>query len=178
MSRARALFAFISGAAVVASCLCAPQALAQQVKIPPPASAARTEILDAIRPDPHSKIRFVVHSLRVITGKTASFAYASVEPSKQEYDGGEYVLQRDGGTAGHKWRVIWAIAGGGTNSCADIADYFQALTQHLKRHAIPADALRPGHGKEARHHAAAAAADRDCAAIGDLGPDLPAAGAR
>lgn len=157
---------------VLAPSLYASTATAQQVITPRAGTIERTQILDAIRPAPDSKIRFVVHNLRVIKGKVATFAYASVEPSRQEYDGGEYILQRDSAKSAAPWRVIWAVTGGGANACADIAAYYNSATQHLAKSGIAVDALKPGHTSEAKRHATLATADEDCWSVGDLGPDI------
>jgi len=158
-----------AAAALILASLSAAPALAQQATTPRPGSPERKLILDALRPAPDSGIRFVVHTLRVVKGKGATFAYAAVAPSRQEYDGGEYILQRGASGA---WRVIWAVTGGGANTCADIARYYEAMTQHLKQYAVTADALNPGHTREAERQAAAAAAEDDCWSVGDLGPVL------
>ncbi len=152
--------------------LYASTAAAQQFTTPRTGSIERTQILDAIRPAPDSKIRFVVHSLRVIKGKSATFAFAAVEPSKQEYDGGEYILQRDSAKSATRWRVIWAVTGGGANACADIAAYYNSATQHLAKVGIAVDTLKPRHTSEAKRLAASAFADEDCWSVGDLGPDI------
>lgn len=125
--------------------LYASTATAQQVTTPRTGLIERTQILDAIRPVPDSKIRFVVDSLRVIKGKGPTFAYAVVEPSKQEHDGGEYILQRDSAKSTAPWRVIWAVTGGGANACADIAAYYNSATQHLTKSGVAVEALKPGH---------------------------------
>ena len=162
----------VVAAALMIACLGASAASAQHARTPRPGSLERKQILDALRPAPESGIRFVVHSLRVVKGKGATFAYAAIEPSRQEYDGGEYILQRGDADGAGQWRKIWAITGGGANSCADIARYYEAVTQHLKQYGIAADTLNPGHTSEAKRQAAAAAAEDDCWSVGDLGPDL------
>ena len=108
-------------------------AAAQQIRTPPPGTSERTQILDALRPSPGSKIRFIVHQLKVIKGKTATYAYAVVEPSRQEYDGGEFLLKQDG-----RWRVIWSVTGGGTDDCRTAATYYQsALRLFQAKGSIP-----------------------------------------
>jgi len=164
--------AVILAAGFLLSSMASSPLAAQPAKTPRPGSLERKQILDAIRPAPNSQIRFVVHRLRVVKGQGAAFAYAAVEPSRQEYDGGEYVLQRDDRTGAANWRIIWAVTGGGANACADIADYYQSLTRHLTKYRVAANALNPRHAQEAAQQAAAAAADQDCSAVGDLGPDL------
>lgn len=143
------------------------EAAAQNVRTPAPGTPARKRILDAIRPASASPIRFIVHDLRVIKGKTADFAYAVVEPARQEYDGGEYILKNDGG-----WRVIWAVTGGGSNSCIDISEYYRAMGELLVSEDIAPDRLNPGHTQALKRLSAAAQEDADCNAVGDLGPDL------
>lgn len=137
------------------------------VSTPSVGSPERTAILDAIRPAPGSKIRFIVHDLRVIKGRSARFAYAAVEPSRQEYDGGQFILKNEG-----RWRVIWSVTGGGTNTCADIAAYYRDIARVLVAEGIAADRLHPGHSAEERRLQAAAHDDADCNTIGDLGPEL------
>ena len=143
-------------------------AAAQQIRTPPPGTSERTQILDALRPTPASKIRFIVHQLKVIKGKTATYAYAVVEPSKQEYDGGEYLLKQDGG-----WRVIWSVTGGGTDDCRTAAKYYQSALLLLQAEGIDPDGVNPQLHEEYLRLATFAAEDPDCTALGDLGPDLP-----
>lgn len=141
---------------------------AQQIRIPPPGSSERKQILDALRPSPGSKIRFIVHQLKVIDGQTATFAYAVVDPSRQEYDGGEYLLQKSGG-----WRVIWSVTGGGTDDCRTAAAYFQSALRLLTAAGIDPDLVTPQLHEEYLRLATFAAEDPDCTALGDLGPELP-----
>ena len=162
-----------AAAAFLLSNLHASSAVAQHATTPRAGSIERKQILDAIRPAPNSAIRFIVHSLRIIKGPAESFAYAAVEPSRQEYDGGEYILQRTGG----QWRVIWAVTGGGANACADIADYYRSAAQYLKEHGIAAETLNPGHTSETKRQTAAAAADQDRWIVGDSGPEIGNSGA-
>lgn len=143
-------------------------AAAQQVRTPPPGTSERTQILDALRPSPGSKIRFIVHQLKVIKGKTATYAYVVIEPSKQEYDGGEYLLKQDGG-----WRVIWSVTGGGTDDCRTAASYYQSALRLFQAEGIDPDAINPELHEEYLRLASFAAEDPDCTAVGDLGPDLP-----
>lgn len=143
-------------------------AAAQQVRTPPPGTSERTQILNALRPSPGSKIRFIVHQLKVIKGKTATYAYVVIEPSKQEYDGGEYLLKQDGG-----WRVIWSVTGGGTDDCRTAASYYQSALRLFQAEGIDPDAINPELHEEYLRLATFAAEDPDCAALGDLGPDLP-----
>lgn len=143
---------------------------AGQVSTPAPGTPERKQILDAIRPSSGTQIRFIVHDLRVMKGKSANFAYAAVEPSQQEYDGGEYILRNDGLKTKGGWRVIWAVTGGGANSCADIAAYYSAVAKLLNAQGIAPDRLNPGHSKEEQNLSAAAQTDADCNTVGDLGP--------
>lgn len=143
-------------------------AAAQQVRTPPPGTSERTQILDALRPSPGSKIRFVVHQMKVIKGKTATYAYAVVAPSKQEYDGGEYLLKQDGG-----WRVIWSVTGGGTDDCRTAAIYYQSALRLFQAEGIDPDGVNPQLHEEYLRLATFSAEDPDCTALGDLGPDLP-----
>lgn len=144
-----------------------PPAAAQQVYTPKPGTDERTRILDTLRLAPKSEIRFIVHQLKVIEGKTARYAYAVVEPSKQEYDGGEFLLKFAGG-----WRVIWSVTGGGTDDCSLAADYYQFALRLLQAEGIDPDAVSPEMHEEYLSLASAAADDPDCNAIGDLGPEL------
>lgn len=144
-------------------------ALAQQIQTPKPGSTERTRILDALRPAPGSKIRFIVHQLKVFDGKTARYAYAVVDPSRQEYDGGEFLLRHADG-----WRVIWSVTGGGTDACRTAADYYQSALRLLEGEGIDPDAISPHMREEHLRLAAFSAEDPDCTALGDLGPDLPA----
>lgn len=146
---------------------CQPPAAAQQVHTPKPGTDERTRILDALRLAPKSEIRFIVHDLKVIEGKTARYAYAVVEPSKQEYDGGEFLLKFAG-----RWRVIWSVTGGGTNDCLIAADYYQSALRLLQAEGIDPDAVSPEMREEYHSLAGAAANDPECTAIGDLGPEL------
>lgn len=141
---------------------------AQQAQTQPTGSIERTQILDALRPSPGSNIRFIVHQLTVIKGKTATYAYAVVEPSKQEYDGGEFLLKQDG-----VWRVIWSVTGGGTDDCSAAATYYQSALRLLQAEGIDPDAINPQLHEEYLRLSAFAAEDPDCTALGDLGPDLP-----
>ncbi|MFY7834651.1 MAG: hypothetical protein ACOVQ0_00030 [Novosphingobium sp.] len=168
MRKIAMIFLFSFGlSAILSPAIARAEAAPQKVRTPAPGTPERKRILDAIRPAAASQIRFIVHDLRVMKGKTADFAYASVEPARQEYDGGEYILKNDGG-----WRVIWAVTGGGSNTCADIAEYYRAMTQLLGREGIAADRLNPGHSEEQRNLSAAARDDADCNTVGDLGPAL------
>jgi hypothetical protein len=144
-----------------------PPVAAQQVHTPRPGTDERTRILEALRPAPQSKIRFIVHQLKVIEGKTARYAYAVVEPSKQEYDGGEFLLKFAG-----SWQVIWSVTGGGTNDCHIAAHYYQSALRLLQEEGIDPDAVSPQMHEEYLRLATAAADDPDCTAIGDLGPEL------
>lgn len=144
-------------------------AAARQVHTPRPGSTERTQILDAIRPSPGSGIRFIVRELRVVAGKTATYAHAAVEPSKQEYDGGEFLLKNTGG-----WRVIWSVTGGGTDDCSTAADYYASAITLLNAEGIDPDVLNPQLQEEYLRLKTFAAQDPDCTAIGDLGPELPA----
>jgi hypothetical protein len=144
-----------------------PPAAAQQVHTPQLGTDERTRILDALRPAPKSEIRFIVHQLKVIEGNTARYAYAVVEPSKQEYDGGEFLLKFAG-----RWQVIWSVTGGGTDDCSLAADYYQSALRLLQSERIDPDAVSPRINEEYLGLAAAAADDPDCTAIGDLGPEL------
>lgn len=144
-------------------------ASAQQAHTPLPGTTERTQILDAVRPSPGSNIRFIVHELRVIAGRTATYAYAVVEPSKQEYDGGEFLLKNTGG-----WRVIWSVMGGGTDSCSTAADYYASALALLTAEGIDPDVLNPQLQEEHLRLKTFAAQDPYCTAIVDLGPELPA----
>lgn len=144
-------------------------AIAQQVHTPRPGSSERTKILDAIRPSAASKIRFIVHDLRVVDGRTAQYAYAVVEPSQQEYDGGEFLLRNTGG-----WRVIWSVTGGGTDDCNTAAAYYQSAIRLLEAEGINSDLLSPQLQEEHLRLGTLAADGPDCSAIGDLGPEPPA----
>lgn len=144
-----------------------PPAAAQQVHTPKPGTDERTRILDALRLAPKSEIRLIVHDLKVIEGKTARYAYAVVEPSKQEYDGGEFLLKFAG-----RWKVIWSVTGGGTDDCSLAADYYQSALRLLQAEGIDPDAVSPQIREAYLGLAAAAADDPDCTAIGDLGPAL------
>jgi hypothetical protein len=144
-------------------------AVAQPVHIPRPGSSERTQILDALRPSPGSDIRFIVRDLRVVEGKTARYAYAVVYPSKEEYDGGEYILENAGG-----WRVIWSVTGGGTDDCHTAAVYYQAALRMLLADGIDPDVVSPQLQEEYLRLKTFAAEDPDCTALGDLGPELPA----
>jgi hypothetical protein len=161
MKRARLLLALF---AVIAQ----PPVAAQPVHAPQLGSAERTRILDALRPAPDSEIRFIVHELKVIEGRTARYAYAVVAPSKQEYDGGEYLLK----FAGH-WQVIWSVTGGGTDDCRNAADYYRPALRLLETEGIDADAVALQLREAFLGLAAADADDPDCTAVGDLGPELP-----
>lgn len=143
-------------------------AAAQQIRTPPPGTSERTQILDALRPSPGSKIRFIVHQLKVVKGKMATYAYAVVEPSMQEFDGGEFLLKQDGG-----WRVIWSVTGGGTDDCRTAATYYQSALRLLQAEGIDPDGLNLQLHEEYLRLATLAAEDPDCTALGDLGPDLP-----
>jgi hypothetical protein len=144
-----------------------PPAAAQQVHTPKTGTDERTRILDALRLAPKSEIRFIVHDLKVIEGKTARYAYAEVEPSKQEYDGGEFLLKFTG-----RWQVIWSVTGGGTDDCSLAADYYQSALRLLQAEGVDPDAVSPQIREAYLGLAAAAADDPDCNAIGDLGPEL------
>lgn len=144
-------------------------ASAQQAYTPRPGSGERTRILDAIRPGAGSGIRFIVHELRVVSGKTATYAYAAVDPSKQEYDGGEFLLKNTGG-----WRVIWSVTGGGTDDCSAAASYYGSALALLTAEGIDPDALNPQLQEEHLRLKTFAAEDPNCTAIGDLGPELQA----
>ncbi len=143
-------------------------AVAQQVHTPRPGSSERTKILDAIRPSAASVIRFIVHDLRVVDGRTAQYAYAVVDPSQQEYDGGEFLLRNTGG-----WRVIWSVTGGGTDDCRTAASYYQSAIGLLEAEGINPDVLSPQLQEEHLRLTAFATKDPDCSAIGDLGPEPP-----
>jgi hypothetical protein len=171
----KTVLSFVS-AISLSALLAAPDATAapraQQVSTPAPGTPERKQILDAIRPSSGSQIRFIVHDLRVMKGKSANFAYAAVEPARQEYDGGEYILRNDGPKTKGGWRVIWAVTGGGSNTCADIAEYYRAVARLLAAEGIAPDRLNPGHSEEQKNLSAAAQADADCNTVGDLGPTL------
>lgn len=145
-------------------------AAAQQAYTPRPGTPERTQILNAIRPSPGSNIRFIVHDLRVIEGNNTKYAYAVVEPSKQEYDGGEFLLKHT-----DSWRVIWSVTGGGTDGCGTAADYYASALTVLTAEGIDPDALSPQLQEEYLRLKTFAAADPDCVTIGDLGPEPPAA---
>lgn len=132
----------------------------------------RTQILDAIRSGSGINVRYLVHSLSVIKGSDATFAYAVVTPSQQEYDGGEFILESRAKKGREKWRVIWSVNGGGTNDCVDVAAYYAAITRYLKAHNVAANALNSGHTKTLENLSAAAAQDQSCTTIGDLGPNI------
>lgn len=146
-------------------------AAAQQVRTPSPGTSERTQILDALRPSPGSKIRFIVHQLKVIKGRTATYAYAVIEPSQQEYEGGEFLLKQDGG-----WRVIWSVTGGGTDDCQTAASYYQSALRLFQAEGIDPDAISPQLHEEYLRLSAFATEDPDCTSLGDLGPDLPVNG--
>lgn len=142
-------------------------AAAQQANTAPPGTAERTRILDAIRESAGFNIRFIVHSLRVARGKTAHYAHAVVEPSKQEYDGGEFLLKYEG-----KWRVVWSVNGGGTSDCRTAAIYYQSALRMLEADGIEPDILDPQLSEQYQNLATGALEDPDCNTIGDLGPEL------
>lgn len=144
-------------------------AMAQPAHDPSPQDNERAQILNALRPSPGSQVRFIVHDLRVIKGQKARYAYAVIEPSKQEYDGGEFLLQFAGG-----WRVIWSVTGGGTDDCRTAAVYYQSALRLLEAEGIDPDVVNPKLREEYLRLATLAAEDPDCTALGDLGPELPA----
>ncbi len=140
---------------------------AQAVLVPPPGSKERTAILDALRPEQNedgATVLFIVHTLREVQGQGAKFAYASVEPSKGEYDGGDYILENDG-----QWRVIWSVTGGGSNTCADLAAYYLAAIHYLTKHGASPDLLAPDLRPEQKR---LAASDPELSDVGDMGPEL------
>lgn len=141
---------------------------AQTVVVPPAGSHERTDILDAIRPsepgEDGSTVRFVVHTLREVQGRNARFAYASVEPSKGEFEAGEYILEKRG-----QWRVIWSVAGGGANTCGDLAAYYLSAITYLTKHGVTPDLLAPHLRPEQKR---LAACDPDLSEVGDMGPAL------
>lgn len=143
-------------------------AVAQLVRTPPPGSSERTAILAALQPVPGANVRFIVHDLRLVEGKTGRYAYAMVDPSKQEYDGGEFILKHTGG-----WRVIWSVTGGGTNDCRTAAVYYQSALRMLESEGIDPDVVNPKLHEEYLRLATFASEDPDCTALGDLGPELP-----
>lgn len=143
-------------------------AAAQQAYSPSPGAAERTRILDAIRESARLDIRFIVHSLRVAKGTSAQYADAVVEPSKQEYDGGEFLLKYEG-----KWRVVWSVNGGGTDDCRTAAIYYQSALRTLEANEIDPDKLSPQLSGNYQQLATVALEDLDCITIGDLGPELP-----
>ncbi|WP_374614783.1 hypothetical protein [Sphingorhabdus sp.] len=143
-------------------------AAAQQVHTPPPGTSERTQILDALRPSPGSTIQFIAHELKVIKGKTATYAYSVVDPAKQEYDGGEFILKKDGA-----WRVIWSVTGGGTDNCSTAATYYQSALLMFQAEGIDPDVVNPQLHEEYLRLATFAAEDPDCWALGDLGPEIP-----
>lgn len=165
-----------TAATILLSCVDATAAPPQTVTTPQRGSIERSQILDAIRPVSATKVRFIVHSLRVINGKEARFAYASVEPSRQEYDGGEYILEARSPQGGGKWRVIWAVTGGGTNDCSDVARYYRSVAQHLEGYGVRADILHPGHTDQMETLTASAIADETCTTVGDFGPEITSVG--
>lgn len=144
---------------------------AQQVRTPPPGSSERAAILAALQPVPNGKVRFIVHDLRLVEGKTGRYAYAVVDPSKQEYDGGEFLLKNTGG-----WRVIWSVTGGGTDDCRTAAVYYQSAVRTLEADGIDPDVVNPKLHEEYLRLATFASEDPDCTALGDLGPELPTIG--
>lgn len=142
-------------------------AAAQPAHTPQPGTAERTRILDAIRESAGLDIRFIVHSLRVAKGTSAQYAHAVVEPSKQEYDGGEFLLKYEG-----KWRVVWSVNGGGTSDCRTAAIYYQSALRTLEADGIEPDILDPELSEQYQNLATVALEDPDCNTIGDLGPQL------
>lgn len=142
-------------------------AAAQPAHTPQPGTAERTRILDAIRESAGLDIQFIVHSLRVAKGISAQYAHAVVEPSKQEYDGGEFLLKYEG-----KWRVIWLVNGGGTSDCRTAAIYYQSALRTLEADGIEPDKLNPQLSEQYQNLATVALEDPDCNTIGDLGPEL------
>lgn len=158
-------------AALIASALGATVAIAQKPHTPRPGTAERTRILDAIRGNPRNSVRFIVHDLFVIKGKDATFAYAVVEPSKQEYDGGQYILEARG--SGQDWRVIWSVRGGGSSDCDAAAEYYRSVARYLKVRGVRVGDLNPTHEEELQN---LTAGEDGCWTIGDLGPELPEAG--
>ena len=147
---------------------CLTPAAAQQVRTPPPGSSERAAILAALQPVPGAKVRFIVHELQLVEGKTGQYAYAIVDPSKQEYDGGEFLLKNTGG-----WRVIWSVTGGRTNDCRTAAVYYQSALRTLETDGIDPDVVNPKLHEEYLRLATFSSEDPDCTALGDLGPELP-----
>lgn len=153
--------------AAITPCSAKTPAAAQQANTPLPGTAERTRILDAIRESAGLDIRFIVHSLRVAKGTSAQYAHAVVEPSKQEYDGGEFLLKYEG-----KWRVVWSVNGGGTSDCRRAAIYYQSALRTLEADGIEPDILDPQLSEQYQNLATFALEDPDCNTIGDLGPEL------
>jgi len=144
-------------------------AMAEPVYSPRPSENERAQILNVLRPSSDSQVRFIVHDLRVIKGQKARYAYAVIEPSKQEYDGGEFLLKYAGG-----WRVIWSVTGGGTDDCRTAAVYYQSALRLLESEGIDPDVVSPKLHEEYLRLATLAAEDPGCTALGDLGPELSA----
>lgn len=163
--------ALSAAAALAASVVGASPAIAQKPVTPRPGSAERTQILDAIRKDFSKDVRFIVHGLFVMKGRDATFAYANVAPSKEESDGGEFILEARG--PGQKWRVIWSVRGGGTSDCDAAADYYRSVARYLEARGVRVGDLNPTHEEELKN---LTVSDGGCWTIGDLGPELPDAG--
>jgi len=157
----RAIVAVAGLFAVIAAA--PPQAIS-----PPPGSPERTAVLDALRPAGEAehglKVRFLVHSLRIVQGPDALFAYASVEPANGEFDRGDYILQKRG-----HWRVIWSVVGGGSSTCRDLSAYYLGAIRHLTKHGLEPDTLAPALSRE---HRRLSACDLDENEPGDMGPAI------
>lgn len=150
----------------------APRAASQSVAVytPAPGNAERTAILDALRGADGQNLRFRVDTLRVHRSAIGAVAYVVATPSRDQFDGGEYIVERRGGGP---WRRVWADTGGGSGSCAAGARYFNWAIALFTRHGVAADAMVPGITAQARQFAKAAQRDPDLQCVGDLsgGPD-------
>ena len=141
---------------------------AEQARTPPPGTKERTQILEAIRNNAGLNVQFIVHSLHVTRGRTGQYAYATVQPSKQEFDGGEFLLKYT-----KKRRVLWSVTGGGTVDCQSGAAYYQSALLALEADGVNPETLSPQLFAEYKRLGALALEDPDCNAVGDLGPALP-----
>ncbi len=163
--RTRALgFIVLAGLAAL-SPTAASAAGTQRVTVvaPPPASALRTAVLDAIRRHTGSTDKFLVTRLNVGSKKGQSLAFFSGRPECCE--GTDYILKKIGTGS---WKVVWSLGrGGGSGDCMEFADSDQRAIRTITSFGLNANTFAPELLEARDYELDEAAAGNEC--IGDSG---------
>lgn len=137
---------------------------------PPPGSAERRAIVQVLHHgDDSPEARFTFQSFKVFHRGPRALAYVGGQGAVGAF---EALLEQD---AKGRWREVWGVSDGGTDSCAAGARHYAWAVRLIQGYGLAPDTLIPGVTALARDLARQAKTEPDLQCVGDLagGPDGP-----